>query len=88
MSLYLVRVDGNDIAVVAPTMQMAIDAVIERVLEENEGDEEADRDWARSLIDQVVNVGAETVLIVDRKSWMLFSDDGISDWRPMPEGRA
>lgn len=88
MSLYLVRVDGDDIAVAAPTMQMAIDAVIERILEENAGDEEADRDWALSLIDQVVNVGAETVLIVDRKSWMLFSDDGISDWRPMPEGRA
>lgn len=58
MSLYLVRVDGDDIAVVAPTMQMAIDAVIERVLGENEGDEEADRDWALSLIDQVVNVAA------------------------------
>lgn len=88
MSLFLVRADGSDIAVAAPTMQMAIDAAIERILEENAGDEEVDREWAGGLIEQVVNVNADTVLLVDRKSWMLFSDDGISDWRPMPEGRA
>lgn len=86
MSLYLVRCDGSDIAVVAPTMKMAIDATVERIMEENADEEDFDRDYAQSTIEQVICLDAETILIVDRKSWTAYIDDEMQpDWRGLTE---
>lgn len=86
MKLFLVRMDSTDLAVAAPTMHDAIDAAVARVLEENADEENVDREWALSLVEQVQCLEADAIIVVDRKSWTLVGDEGLEleNWRPMP----
>ena len=84
MAIYLVRVDGSDIAVAAPTMQHAIKATVAWLVEENADDHDVDAEWAHRQIEQVVCCDTEAALIVDECSWVRFdAEDGIGDWRSL-----
>lgn len=86
MAIYLVRVDGSDIAVAAPTMQHAIKATVAWLVEENAYEDGCDVDWAYRQIEQVVRCDTEGALIVDRCSWARFDDsDGVGGWRSLED---